>query len=421
MLIVSSSSYRTDAFLAAAQQLSVEVDLVSDRCHVLAEEWPEGAFPVEFSQPDQAVEALIARGRERQVAGVLGTDDLTAVLAARVGQALGAKGNPPDAAERARHKLLQRKCLREAALHDPRIHVPTFLTAHLDDDPRSVSGRVSFPCVLKPVALAASRGVIRADEPVAFEAAFQRIVRLLKSPEIQARRDASLSSLLVESFIPGRELALEGLLEAGRLQVLALFDKPDPLDGPFFAETIYVTPSRQPEGAQREIVEAVAAAATALGLREGPVHAEVRLNESGVWILEVAARTIGGLCARTLRFGAGISLEELVVAHATGQMPASFVRERKPAGVMMIEIPRAGVYRGVTGVEEARAVPGVEDVVLTFRPGEHFTPLPDGAGYFGFIFARGETPEAVEQSLRRSHGLLRFELDPVLPVTRTSA
>jgi biotin carboxylase len=182
-----------------------------------------------------------------------------------------------------------------------------------------------------------------------------------------------------------------------------------------------VTPSRLPEAKQRAIREAVSAAAAALGLQEGPVHAEVRLNDDGVWILEVAARTIGGLCARTLRFGAGVSLEELVVAHATGQTPSSLVRERKPAGVMMIEIPRAGVYRGVTGVDEARAVPGVEDVVLTFRAGEHFAPLPEGAGYFGFIFARGETPAEVEQALRLSHARLRFEMDPVLPVTRAPA
>jgi hypothetical protein len=413
MLIVSSSSWRTDAFVEAAARLDLQLDLVSDRCHVLAEEWPEGAFPVEFSKPEEAVAALVARGRETAAAGVVGTDDLTAVLAARVAAALDRPHNPPQAADIARHKRLQRECLRAA-----RVRVPKFFSASLGDDASRLAREAPYPCVLKPVGLAASRGVIRADDPAAFEAAFARISRILHAHDVLVRRDPSLAGILVEEFVPGTEFALEGLLEAGQFTPLALFDKPDPLDGPFFAETIYVTPSRLPEPKQEAIVKTIASATRAIGLREGPVHAEVRLNETGVWVLEVAARTIGGLCARALRFGAGLSLEELVLARAIGRRPASLARERKPAGVMMIAIPRSGVYRRVGGVDAARGIPLIEDVVLTFKPGEHVKPLPDGAGYLGFIFARGDTPGAVEAALRAAHAELRFEMDPVLPVSR---
>jgi biotin carboxylase len=411
LLVLSKQSYRTEAFVDAAKRLGAELTLVSDRCHVLAEEWREGALPIEFHRADEAVALMVDRGRRSDVSGVLGTDDLTTVLASRVSEALGLRGNPPEATERARNKRLQRECLTAAGLR-----VPAFLVARIDDDPAELARRVSYPCVLKPTALTASRGVIRADEPAQFVAAFERIRRLVRSPDVLARRDAAHTEMLVEAFIPGPEFALEALLDRGTLKPLALFDKPDPLDGPFFEETIYVTPSRLPSAQQQAIIETVEQAARALGLREGPIHAEVRLNDAGVWILEVAARTIGGLCGRTLRFGAGVSLEELVIAHATGQELPSLARERQPAGVMMIPVPREGRYRAVRGLDAARAVQHIEEIVITVMPGEHLVPLPEGSSYFGFIFARAPTPEAVEAALRAAHAELHFEIIPMLPV-----
>jgi biotin carboxylase len=270
---------------------------------------------------------------------------------------------------------------------------------------------VTYPCVLKPTILAASRGVIRADDPAAFIAAFQRIAAILRAPETSSLGDGA-TEVLVEDFIPGREVALEGLLVAGELHVLALFDKPDPLDGPYFEETIYVTPSRLPADVQAAIAAETRWAARALGLTEGPIHAELRVNEKGPWVVEVAARTIGGLCSRTLRFGAGLSLEELVIRHALGIEIDSLERERRPAGVMMIPIPRGGVLRAVRGRENALAVPGIEDVTISAHVGQELVPLPEGSRYLGFILARAESPEAVEAALRRAHERLAFDVDP---------
>ena len=264
--------------------------------------------------------------------------------------------------------------------------------------------------MLKPLSFAASRGVIRANDPSEFVAAFARIRRLIE-PERE-------TSLQVENFIPGREFALEGLLTGGRLQRLALFDKPDPLDGPFFEETLYLTPSRQPISAQQAICDATQRAVEALGLTHGPVHAEMRVNSEGIWMLEVAARPIGGLCSRVLKFEPSGSLEEVVLRHALGQDVSGCRLAPGAHGVMMIPIPRAGVYTGVEGLEDARQGAGVEDVVITAKEGQKLLPLPEGASYLGFIFARGRSPDAVELALRQSHGRLRFQLAPALPVVK---
>jgi biotin carboxylase len=263
-----------------------------------------------------------------------------------------------------------------------------------------------YPCVLKPLGLSASRGVIRAGDPGEFRAAYERI-RRMGEHRVQ-----------VESYIPGREFAVEGLVTGGRLQVLAIFDKPDPMEGPYFEETIYTTPSRLPAEVQGELIAAVEEAVTALGLRHGPVHAELRHNQDGAWMLEAHARPIGGLCARALRFDAGMPLEELIVRHALGEDVRGVRREERAAGVMMIPIPRDGLYRSAEGVEAAAAVTGIEEVVLTAKEGQRLVPLPEGAAYLGFLFARAQTPEAVEMALRRSHAELRFEIATVLETLR---
>jgi hypothetical protein len=343
---------------------------------------------------------------------VVGVDDDTAVVAAAIAGRLDLRGNSMAAALGARDKHLQRERLASAG-----VPVPRFALYPIDADPETLARQIAYPCVLKPLRLSASRGVIRADNPAGFVAAFRRLGAILAQPEVAAC-GAPARRLLVEQFIPGPEVALEGILAGGRLQILALFDKPDPLDGPFFEETIYVTPSRLPGAAQQAIAATAQAAATALGLVEGPVHAELRHNDHGPWLIELAARPIGGRCSAALRFKTGEegrgkgegSLEEVIVRHALGMELPALQRERRASGVMMIPVPGAGVLRDVRGVEEARAVPLVEAVIITAHRGQRLVPLPEGARYPGFIFARGNGPAEVEGALREAHGRLEFVL-----------
>lgn len=282
----------------------------------------------------------------------------------------------------------------------------------LQEAPEEIAQRVSYPCVLKPRRLSGSRGVIRANNPAEFLQAFYRLKRIVLS-EGYAEEE---TTFLVEDFIPGVEVALEGILTHGALKVLTLFDKPDPLDGPFFEETIYTTPSRLSQEVQQAIAACVSTAASALGLRHGPVHAELRVNESGPWMLEIAGRSIGGLCSTILEFGSGMCLEELILRHAIGEEIQTLERDTHATGVMMIPIPSAGILKGVTGVEEAAAVPLITGVEITAKVHHPLVPLPEGASYLGFIFARGETPVQVEEALRQAHRCLHFEIRREIPV-----
>jgi biotin carboxylase len=335
---------------------------------------------------------------------VVGVDDVTSVAAAAIANVLGLTANAVTAVRAARDKHGLRTILHAAAVRQPRSRL-----VWLKDDPAVTARAVSYPCVVKPRTLSASRGVIRADDPREFVAAVHRIAAILKRTDVSVSGEAA-ESLLVEEFVPGVEVALEGLLVGGTLHTLALFDKPDPLDGPFFEETIYVTPSRLPRETQAAIATVTIRACAALGLREGPVHAELRVNERGPWMIELAARSIGGLCSRTLRFGTGVSLEEIILRHALGRPIASLEREHRPAGVMMIPIPRAGRLEAVHGLDAARAVDGIEEVTISAHIGQELVPLPEGWQYLGFIFARDETPETVERALRTAHARLAFEI-----------
>jgi hypothetical protein len=278
---------------------------------------------------------------------------------------------------------------------------------------------------LKPVSLSGSRGVTRADNEAELVAALDRLRAIVRSPDVRAERNQAHDAALLEGFIPGREYALEGLMHHGDLHVLALFDKPDPLDGPFFEETIYVTPSTALESIQRAIVEGIARAAAAIGLGHGPIHAECRVNAEGVFVLEVAARPIGGLCARSLRFRpipnpqSLIPLEELLLRHALGEAPA-WRREEDASGVMMIPIPKRGILRGVEGLDDAQKVPRIVDVQITAKMDQRLLPLPEGASYLGFLFARADRAAAVEEALRAAHRRLYFAIDPEFPVLDVS-
>ena len=403
LLLLPTATYRTAAFVEAARRTGIDLTVASERPSTFEDANPGGLVTLDLSEPDRAAAQALAFARERPVQGVVGVDDDTAVVAAAIAARLGLRGNDVAAARAARDKHEQRTLLAAAG-----VPVPGFTRYSVDDAARRLAAAVSYPCVLKPLRLAASRGVIRADTPEQFVAAFERVKRIVDQAGCER-------SILVEDFVPGREYALEGLLVAGELRVLALFDKPDPLDGPYFEETIYVTPSRLPPDAWQAVAACASRAAAALGLREGPVHAELRVNSRGPWLIELAARPIGGRCSAALRFGTGdsglgarVSLEELIIRHTLGMEIATLERESCAAGVMMIPVPGAGVLREVRGVDAARSVPLVEEVVITAHPGQELVPWPEGARYPGFIFGRGGTPETVEAALRAAHQRLQF-------------
>ena len=359
--------------------MGVQLTVASEEASTLEAVRPDALLTLDFRDPERAAEQACAFARRVPVTAALGVDDDTVVAATAINHALGRPTHPMTAALAARDKHRQRVTLAERG-----VPAPAFSLHAVDEDPETIAAGAPYPCVLKPLRLSASRGVIRADSPAGFIAAFHRIQGILAQPDAAACWEPA-RQLLVEEFVPGYEVALEGLLIAGELHVLALFDKPDPLNGPFFEETIYVTPSRHPERERAALTECAAAAARALGLREGPVHAELRFNDRGPWLIELAARPIGGRCSAVLRFGTGDegggtggSLEEIILRHALGMPIPSFERERCAAGVMMIPVPRGGVLREVRGLAESQAVPGVEAVEITAHRGQQLVPWPEG-------------------------------------------
>jgi biotin carboxylase len=405
LIVAATTGYQTRMFANAARRLGMDVALATDRCHVLEDPWGDRAIPVRFDDPYAAADAIAQAG---PFDGILAAADRPAFLAAIVAEKLGLPYHSPGAVEAASNKFLARQRFLAAGLP-----VPRFFRVDIGEAPGQAAGQAPYPCVLKPLGLSASRGVIRADNPAEFVAAFQRIEALLARPEIQVQREAHNRYIQVESFIAGQEFAIEGVLTAGRLQTLAVFEKPDPLDGPFFEEAIYLTPPRVPHPT---LVPAIEKAIRALGLTHGPIHAELRHDGRAAWVLEVAARPIGGLCAKALRFDGGLPLEDLLLRHAVGEAVSAIEREQCASGVMMIPIEREGVYESVEGLDSALEIAGVEEIAITAKIGQPLEPLPEGASYLGFIFARGNAPEDVERSLRNAHTRLRFKIAARLPV-----
>lgn len=416
LLLTTPHTYRAGAFAAAAERLGIEIVQAVDMPAALAAEWGM-RLGLDFSQPETAVADIVAYARAHPLAAVLAVDDAGALLAARASQALALPHNAVAAAEAARDKHRMRQLLAAAGVPSP-----PFCLISPDEPPERIAplaASIGFPCVVKPLHLNGSRGVIRADDAAALAAAAGQVRQLL-------RRMGAEPAILVEQYLPGAEVALEGVLHHGRLQVLALFDKPDPLEGPYFEETIYVTPSRLPQAVQAQIADTAAAGARALGLQTGSVHAELRVNAEGAWIVEVNGRSIGGLCSQTLRFdirlddgeagGRVISLEELLLRQACGLDVSGLQREQRASGVMMIPIPRGGILRDYGGVEAARAVPGVDDVMITAPRHNWLVPLPEGDSYLGFIFASGGSPAQVEAALRAAHRRLTFDIDEAIPL-----
>lgn len=414
LLLATTTGYQTRMFADAASRLGVELIYATDRCDQLDDPWRDDAIAVRFHEEWRSVDSVLKAVDRRPVNAVLAVGDRPTIMAAYLSRLLGLPGHPPEAATAARDKRLTRERLKAAGLP-----APSHLTVPMTVDPATLLDRVSMPVVVKPTVLSASRGVIRADDALSFATAFARVRRLLESPEVRELRDPEADVIQVEEYIPGSEYAVEGMIDNGRLRTLAIFDKPDPLEGPFFEETIYVTPSRATAATQRHIANAVADAASALGLHHGPIHAECRVNARGVYVLEVAARPIGGLCAKSLRFelrDRSIGFEEYLLRHALGEPMGEWQREELASAVMMIPIPRSGVYRRVEGVDFAVQVDGVDEVQITAKADQQLLALPEGSSYLGFIFARAATPEAAERAVRDAHARLRFTIDPLLPI-----
>ena len=408
LLLLPTMGYRNADFLAAAKKLGVEIVAAANYCHQLAPTW--GLTPImalHFDRPEQAADTVL-REIDGKLDAVLAVDDSGVELAALLSERLGLPGNPTRAVRRVRDKLAFRRLLREREFLCPEFHhLPT------GKDPRELFPELKFPAVVKARRLSASRGVIRADD----SEELMRAVNWVRAIQSRADRDAQELGLIIEDFIPGREYALEGSLQRGELTTLALFDKPDPLDGPYFEETLYITPSRLPGALQDCIHEDVARACRLAGLAAGPVHAEVRVNDQGIWILEVAARSIGGLCGRVLIHFLGMSLEELILRQVVAEEPLAIAGDGGAAGVMMIPIPRRGIYRGLEGLAAAQSVRGVTGVAITVKPGEIIAPPPDGASYLGFIFARAASPADAEMALRIAHRWLHFDIRPEYPAS----
>ena len=421
LLFTSKLGYQTRSFEDAACKLNVQLVYVTDRCHQLEDPWGDHAISVHFDQPEVAAYAAMEAARRQEVHGILSLGDKPVVAAAYAARGLGLIGNHPAAVETCRNKWRMKEVFRDAGLR-----APWFRKIPLHPAPEPALLGISYPCVLKPLSLSASQGVIRANNREEFLSAAARIRRLLDSPEIRATREANLDLLLVEGYIPGAEVSVEGLITNGVLRALAIFDKPDPLEGPYFEETIYITPSRLPKSQQRAIEKCARDSVRALGLSHGPIHAEFRINEAGAWPIEVAPRPIGGLCGRALRFqfepdAEPISFEELLLRHALGLPGRDSLREDSASGVMMIPVPTNGILEKINGEEAARATPGVTELLITARLHDYIAAWPEGSSYLGFLFARGEKPQEAERAIRMAHQKLTFAITPRLPVEHPAA
>ncbi len=402
LLLIPSTSYRVKDFMNAAHKSSVNVTIGSDEESVLNAFQSTGILQLKFDDLNESIEKIKTFHQSYPINSIIGVEEQTCLLAVKALEQLGLPHNSIGSIKASINKYLFRNTLKNNGLPNP-----NFQCLKPNHDIRTLANSTDYPCVLKPVNRSASQGVIRANNPPEFIAAYQRIASLVSGEDI-----------IVEDFLPGQEVALEGLLTDGELKTLAIFDKPEPLDGPYFEETIYVTPSQHPIVIQDRLHQVVQQAANALGLTEGPVHAELRIrdqeptvNEQGPWLIELAARSIGGLCSRSLMFEGGRSLEELIISHALKEPIGCVNREKLASGVMMIPIPKAGILKSVEGDIDARALKHVKDLQISIKIGQKLTPLPEGKQYLGFIFAKAESPLEVQASLREAHSRLRFKID----------
>tara|TARA_B110000014_G_scaffold249359_1_gene224590 strand:- start:716 stop:1903 length:1188 start_codon:yes stop_codon:yes gene_type:complete len=394
--------------MRAASDLDISVIVGIDTEFVISAD-QENVIALNFSDPEEAAEAISEFRPDISLDAILAVDDAGTLVAAKASQMLELPHNSVSSVELTRDKYALRVALSRSKLPSPGYKL--FEATQSQDELEHIADSIEYPVVLKPRGLSGSQGVIRANTSIEFIDGFNRIKKILELESSRDECDADLlTTILVEDYVPGPEFAIEGVLDKGNLTVLALFDKPDPLIGPFFEETIYVTPTSYPDDVQSQIISTVQSACGALGLTHGPVHAEVRLDDDKVFLIDLAGRSIGGQCARTLSFGSGLSLEEIILTHAVGDDINQLNRESSAAGVMMIPIPAAGIFQKVSGVDKAEKISGIESVSIVPTSGDELIPLPDGNEYLGFIFAKGTTAQIVEKSLREAHNQLDFQI-----------
>jgi biotin carboxylase len=395
VVILPTSSYRATDFLEAAESLGIDLVVASEKPPPF--DMGDRYLQIDCSDPEAAAEAIAELGENVPIDGVVAADDQGVMVAAHANAILGLKGNPPGAAAATRDKLLMRNRLAASEIDQPR-----FTALAPGDGAQAAAVEVGFPLVLKPRDRSASQGVIRVDRPEDLQPTADRIRSIV----------GENATLLAESFAPGAEIAVEGLLTDGELEVLAVFDKPDTSSGPFFPETLFITPSRLSETALVEVERMAAAAVDALGLTSGPVHIELRVEGRRARVIEVAARSIGGLCSRSLHFGLmGTTLESLILRNAIGSGRKNLRREPVASGVLMIPTPETGTLARVVGEEETRAIGGITGIDFTIRPGGKVVALPEGDRYLGFVYARADTPGEVEAALRKALSNLQVQLD----------
>ena len=408
LVLFPRTSYRAGAFVEAAHRLGVDLVVGTDHRQALADLVLDRSLPLNLYRPGEALQRIEQAHRSRPFQAILGVDEPTVYLAALACERLGLASNSPRSTRICWLKHLLREQLTRAGLPQP-----TFLTLDVRETERSTRTTVPFPLVVKPVFLSASRGVVRVNNEAELAAALATLQSILTNPEVRKKNREYADLVLLESYIPGEEVALEGILRDGRLEVLALFDKPDALEGPYFAETIYVAPSRKEREVQEGVIRTVQEAVRAVGLERGPVHAELRINGQGIWLIELAARSIGGRCSQVLQFQNNRMLEEVLLLDALGMAQEQPKLAWPAVGVYMIPVPARGILKAVEQIGEAERVPGVEEVLITVAREQPVAPLPEGDRYLGFIFARGEDPAQVERALREAHARLRIHIVPL--------
>lgn len=395
VIVLPSATYRAGAFIEAAHSMGLDVIIASDAPTSLEN---DRYLQIDLDTPRRAAEEIARAGH--RVDAVIGVDDRSVMTAALAGELLGVRHNPPPAVAATVNKAMLRR-----ALAAERVPQPAFELVSPETDVVAIAEHIGTPVVLKPLSLSGGVGVIRVDHPLQATSAAEQIWRILatvgKSPS---------EPILVERYQPGAEVSVEGLLTDGDLTVLAVFDKPEQTDGPFFEETMLVTPS----SLAPEVVDAVVAVTTravaALGLIDGPIHAELRVGES-ISVIEIAARSIGGLCSRSLHFGLlGVTLEELLLRHAIG-VPVDAQREHAASGVYMLPVPRSGIFNGIDGLAAAAAVPGITETTISVPQGTVVRALPEMSRYVGFLFATGSSPDSVVASLRSARRSVTILID----------
>jgi len=395
VVLLPSTTYRAADFVRAAEGLGIDLIVASENPPPF--DMGDRYLQVDCSDPELAAEAIVGIGDGTPIDGVVAADDSGVVAAAIAGQKLGLRSNDPGAAAATRDKGLQRALLRAGEVPQPKFgRVPP------DDRGVEAAAEIGYPLVVKPLDRAAGQGVIRVDGPDELAGALARVRSIVGDG----------AELMLEELMKGEEVALEGLVRDGELTTLAIFDKPDAEDGPFFPETILITPSRLDDRAQTECRRVAAAALAAIGITHGPVHVEMMVDGERVRVIEIAARSIGGLCSRSLNFGLlGTTLETLILRNAIGMEKPELRREQIASGVLMIPIPRAGTFSGVEGLDRVRRLEHISAIDITTTPGSRVEPPPEGDRYLGFVFARGSDRSEVEDSLHAAKQIIEVVIE----------